>query len=60
MVLSMPTEKPIINFAIDLPLQKRLDDYRFEQRLRTQSEAIRQLLDDALTRYEAGKAKSKK
>ena len=48
----MPTQKDIINFAVDKDLMKRLDDFRFENRINTRSEAIRRLLDDALKRYE--------
>ena len=57
----MPTEKPKIIFVADDELQNRLDDFRFENRIKTQSEAIRRLLDDALERYEkkAGFIKNK-
>jgi len=48
----MPTEKPILNFAIDKDLKKRLEDFRFENRINTMSEAIRRLLDEALKKYE--------
>jgi metal-responsive CopG/Arc/MetJ family transcriptional regulator len=48
----MPTEKPILNFAIDKELKKRLEDFRFENRINTMSEAIRRLLDEALKKYE--------
>lgn len=53
----MPTEKPILNFAVDKELLKRLDDFRFENRINTRSEAIRRLLEEALKKYEK---KSKK
>jgi len=48
----MPTKKNILNFVVDQELMKRLDDYRFENRINTRSEAIRQLLDKALKKYE--------
>jgi metal-responsive CopG/Arc/MetJ family transcriptional regulator len=48
----MPTKKDILNFAVDEKLMKRLDDYRFENRINTRSEAIRRLLDEALKKYE--------
>jgi metal-responsive CopG/Arc/MetJ family transcriptional regulator len=48
----MPTEKPILNFAVDKELMKRLEDFRFENRINTMSKAIRQLLDEALRKYE--------
>ena len=48
----MPTEKNILNFAADDDLMKRLDDFRFGNRINTRSEAIRRLLDEALKKYE--------
>ncbi len=33
-------------------LLKRIDDFRFENRLHSRSEAIRQLIDAALKKYE--------
>lgn len=48
----MPTEKNILNFAVDDDLMKRLDDFRFGNRINTRSEAIRRLLDQALRKYE--------
>jgi len=53
----MPTEKPKIIFVADEKLLERLDDYRFENRIKTQSEAIRRLLDKALKQYEKSKPK---
>jgi metal-responsive CopG/Arc/MetJ family transcriptional regulator len=53
----MPTEKPKIIFVADEKLLERLDDYRFENRIKTQSEAIRRLLDKALKQYEKSKSK---
>jgi len=48
----MVTKKDIINFAVDSDLMKRLDDFRFENRINTRSESIRRLLDEALKKYE--------
>jgi len=53
----MPTQKTILNFAVDKELMRRLDDFRFENRINTRSEAIRRLLDEALKRYEKKKTK---
>jgi metal-responsive CopG/Arc/MetJ family transcriptional regulator len=53
----MTTKKEILNFAVDEVLMKRLDDYRFENRINTRSEALRRLLDEALKRYEKEKTK---
>jgi len=48
----MPTKKDTLNFAIDADLMERLDDFRFDNRINTRSEAIRRLLDEALKKYE--------
>jgi metal-responsive CopG/Arc/MetJ family transcriptional regulator len=48
----MPTEKPKIIFVADPELLERLDDFRFENRINTRSEAIRRLIDEALKKYE--------
>ncbi len=48
----MPTKMPMVSFAVDDKLMQRLDDFRFENRINTRSEAIRRLLDDSLKRYE--------
>ena len=48
----MPTEKDILTFAANKKLMKRLDDFRFDNRINTRSEAIRRLLDEALKKYE--------
>ena len=53
----MPTEKPILNFAVSEELLKRIDDYRFENRINTRSEAIRRLIEESLKKYEKVKAK---
>ena len=42
------TEKDILNFAVDQELMKRLDDFRFENRIETKSEAIRMLVEKGL------------
>lgn len=55
----MPTDKPKIIFVADEELVKRIDDYRFGCRIKTQSDAIRRLLDYALTRFEKGELKPK-
>jgi metal-responsive CopG/Arc/MetJ family transcriptional regulator len=51
-LFSMPTKQKILNFAIDSDLMRRLDDFRFDNRINTLSEAIRRLLDEALKKYE--------
>ena len=53
----MPTEKPILTFAVDEALLERLNDFRFENRIETRSEAIRMLVEKALKEYEKNKKK---
>ena len=48
---NMPTKKDILNFAVDKNLLERLDDFRFENRINSRSEAIRRLLKEALKKY---------
>ena len=48
----MPTEKPKILITFDDDLLKRIDDYRFENRINSRSEAIRCLINEALRKYE--------
>jgi metal-responsive CopG/Arc/MetJ family transcriptional regulator len=58
----MPTKKPIISFPVDEELLKRIDDYRrvYEGRIPPRSDAIRHLLDEALSKYEKQVKKPKK
>jgi metal-responsive CopG/Arc/MetJ family transcriptional regulator len=49
----MSTEKPKIIFAMDKDLLKRIDDYRFENRINSRSEAIRRLIEVGLQRHPA-------
>lgn len=51
----MPTEKPILTFAVDEELLERISDFRFENRIETRSEAIRMLVEKALQDYEKQK-----
>ena len=53
----MPTEKPILTFAVDDELMERINDFRFENRIETRSEAIRILVEKGLTDYERKKEK---
>ena len=48
----MPTEKPILTFAVDKELLERINDFRFENRIETKSEAIRILIEKGLKKYE--------
>jgi metal-responsive CopG/Arc/MetJ family transcriptional regulator len=51
----MPTEKPKIIFVADDDLLERLDDFRFDNRINSRSEAIRRLINEALKKYEKKK-----
>jgi len=44
----VPTNKPILTFAADKDLVERINDYRFENRIETKSEAIRRLVEKGL------------
>lgn len=48
----MPTEKPILTFAVDEELLERINDFRFDNRIETKSEAIRILVERGLKDYE--------
>ena len=48
----MATDKPRILLTLDKELLERIDDFRFDNRINTRSEAIRRLIDEALKRHE--------
>jgi len=54
----MATNKPQILLTIDEELLKRIEDFRFENRINTRSEAIRKLINQALQKYEKSKKTS--
>jgi metal-responsive CopG/Arc/MetJ family transcriptional regulator len=56
----MDEDKTILNFAIHRELLTRLEDFRFNNRIKSNSEAIRRLLDEALKKYEKQEKKPKK
>ena len=47
----MPDKKEILTISIDKKLIEDIDDYRFENRINSRSEAIRQLIKEALKKY---------
>ena len=51
-IITMATDKPKILFVADKGLIKRIDDYRFDNRINSRSEAIRRLLDECLKIHE--------
>ena len=48
----MPSKKPKILLIVDEDLLERIDDFRFENRINTRSEAIRRLIKETLNKYE--------
>ena len=52
---AMPTKKPILNFVVDDKLLRRIDNFRFDKRMNSRSEAVRRLIEESLDRYEKGK-----
>ena len=48
----MSNNKHKILLIFDEDLLKRIDDYRYENRIPARAEAIRRLLDEALEQYE--------
>lgn len=41
----MPTEKPRVSFALSKELLKRIDDFKYENRIKNQSQAIIALIN---------------
>jgi len=56
----MPTEKPKILITLEDNLLTKIDDYRFDNRINSRSEAIRQLIEAGLKVTESSKPKTKK
>lgn len=52
---NMVTRKPQILLTIDEKLLTRIDDFRFENRINSRSEAIRRLISEALKKYKKTK-----
>ena len=48
----MPTKKPKILLTLDDDILERIDDFRFENRINSRSEAVRRLIEDALKKYQ--------
>jgi metal-responsive CopG/Arc/MetJ family transcriptional regulator len=55
---AMPTKNPVVTLVLTEELLKRVEDYRYENRIPTRAEAVRILLEKALK--EKGKIKSDK
>ena len=48
----MASKNPKILITLNKKLIEKVDDYRYENRIPSRSEAIRRLLDEALIKYE--------
>jgi metal-responsive CopG/Arc/MetJ family transcriptional regulator len=48
----MPTTKPKVLITMDDELLERVDDFRFDNRINSRSEAIRRLIKESLKKYE--------
>jgi len=55
----MTTQKPQILLTVDDDLLKRIDDFRFNNRINSRSEAIRQLIEEGLKKSNPPKVKKK-
>ena len=55
----MPTKKEVLCFPSDPDLLKRIDDYRYENRIPSRSEAIRQLIEEGFKSKASPKGKAK-
>ncbi|MDO9528918.1 MAG: hypothetical protein Q7J27_07150 [Syntrophales bacterium] len=53
----MATKKPIVTMVFDEELLRRVDDYRYGNRIPTRTEAIRQILEKGLKEIEKEKNK---
>ncbi len=56
----MPTEKPILTFAVDEEHKGRINNFKFDNRIETRSEAIRMLDESGLKKFEIAKRKKGK
>lgn len=51
----MATDKPKILLILEDDLLRRIEDYRFENRVNSRAEAIRRLIEEGLKRCSSGK-----
>jgi metal-responsive CopG/Arc/MetJ family transcriptional regulator len=52
LIAFMPTKQPVITMVFSEKLLEQVEDYRYENRIPTRTEAIRQLLEKGLKQYE--------
>jgi metal-responsive CopG/Arc/MetJ family transcriptional regulator len=55
----MTTQKPQILLTMEEDLLKRIDDFRFDNRINSRSEAIRRLIEEGLKASDRSMQKSK-
>ena len=55
----MPTKKDTLCFPADAHLLKRIDDYRYENRIPSRSETMRRLIEEGLKAHDKKGGKSK-
>jgi metal-responsive CopG/Arc/MetJ family transcriptional regulator len=48
----MPTKQPVVTMIFPEELLERVEDYRYENRIPSRTEAIRQLLEKGLKQYD--------
>ena len=51
LIVAMPTKQPVITMIFPEELLKKVEDYRYNNRIPTRTEAIRQLLDAYSARF---------
>ena len=51
----MATDKPKVLLILEEDQLKRIDDYRYENRIPARTEAIRRLIEDGLKQYDRKK-----
>jgi len=48
----MPTKQPVVTMIFPEELLKKVEDYRYENRIPTRTEAIRQLIEKGLKQFD--------
>ena len=56
---TMPTQKPQILLTLTKELLKKIEDFRFDNRIGSRSEAVRQLIEKGLKENPSSSKKSK-
>ena len=56
----MPSDKPQILFVLDNDLLNQIEDFRYENRIPSRSEAVRKLIEEGLKKHEKTAKTSKK